>query len=57
MPDRLQVKVTVTLVVVQFGKIPLFVRDDGDLKAVISSEARNLSCSQHPNKNQTEPLA
>jgi len=33
---------TSVVVVVQFGKIPLVVRDDGYRMFVISSEARNL---------------
>lgn len=36
------------MVVVQFGKIPLFVRDDSGAESVISSEARNLSWSAQP---------
>jgi len=43
-------------VVVQFGKIPHFVRDDNRSKYVISSAARNLSHSMHLNHNQTDLL-
>jgi hypothetical protein len=43
-------------VAIHFGKIPLYVRDDGDSKSVISSKVRNLSCSLRPSQNQTEPL-
>jgi hypothetical protein len=42
---------------VQFGKIPLFVRDDSDPQSVISSEARNPFRSVQPGQIQTEPLS
>jgi hypothetical protein len=43
------------VVVVHFGKIPHFVRDDNRSKYVISSAARNLSHSMQPSHIQTEP--
>jgi hypothetical protein len=52
--SSLDVKHAEAEVVVQFGKIPHFVRDDNRSKYVISSAARNLSHSMHPSDNQTE---
>jgi len=40
-----------SLVVFQVGKILLFIPDNGDPKSVISSAARNLSCSLQSRQN------
>jgi hypothetical protein len=41
---------------VQFGKNPLFVRDDSNYSVVISSKARNLFDPPWQDSYETEPL-